>query len=368
MNAERLHAIAIELQTELDETELPGKVQELVNALQNAVNQPQANHQQILGGALENLYAVLSDVPSNAFSPGWCQVVDEIGGTQLLGHVLQERIQGIFQRNQITPSVALQEMQEIQQSLEAFKNAIDQIVEGLKCLEVGAEELEPGECELGVVVPRDAVDNKLGEFAKELNELCFVFKTFSEIATGKPDEFKIKTLSSSELMVYLEMIPRVAACVAVAVERIIALYKKLLEIRKLKSDLENEGVPKGKTKSIEEHADGMMQVGIDKISKDIAKQFCRNSDESRKNELGNQLRIALNKIANRIDAGYNIEVRVEPLEESEGEDETKRDQDTTKNISLIQKASKTLQFMKLEGAPLLHLPEKATETKAKKKN
>ena len=101
-------------------------------------------------------------------------------------------------------------------------------------LGIGAEDLKPGECEVGILIPRNAVHNNIQEFGKELQDLNFILGTFSELASGDRETFEIKTISSTELMVFLAAIPPVAACVAHAAEKIINFYKTLLEIKKLK--------------------------------------------------------------------------------------------------------------------------------------
>ena len=355
MNAERLHVVAITLNEEMTKRDLVGKVNTLIAALQNVVNNPQAPHQQSLADSRKAVFSALVNTPSDSFSPAWRQLLSEMGGDGLFGSSLKETIEEIFNRNQITPAVALTELQEMNKKLQAFKKALEQLISSFAYFEIGAEELSPGECEIGMLIPRKEVNNSLLGFAKGLNDLSFILNTFSEVATGKVDELEIKTISSTDLMVYLGAIPAFAACVALAVERIVSLYKQFLEIRKLRAELEKHGVPGKHTLGIEEHANTVMEKGIIELSQEIMDKFYKGPDKGRKNELRNQIQIVLNRLANRIDHGYNIEVRVKPLEKVEQENESTKD--ATENINIIMAALKNMQFMKLEGAPILQLPE-----------
>jgi hypothetical protein len=261
----------------------------------------------------------------------------------------------------------LQEIQEIFQQLKQFKEAIDAVTRGFGHLGIGADELEAGECELGVLVPRDAVHNNIQEFGKELQDLNFVFGTFSELASGKRDTFEIKTISSSDLMVFLAAIPPVAACVAYATEHIVNLYKTLLEIKKLKAGLKKQGLKDEAMTGITEYATSVMSNGIQKLTIEIVDGYYEGNDANRKNELTNAVRISLNRLANRIDQGFNIEVRAEPPEEPEEEDGEDEEQKKARmQIQIVTDASESLQFMKLQGGRLLHLPEKTTRTKTAK--
>jgi len=192
-----------------------------------------------------------------------------------------------------------------------------------------------------------------------LKELSFILNHFSEVATGKPDDLAIKTISSSDLLVYLNAGIPFGACLAVAIERVVSLYKSLLEIRKLQVDIRNQGVPDEATKGIEEYASQHMEKGIQELSVDIVAEFYKGKDGGRKNELITAVRISLNKIANRIDRGYNIEVRCEPP----ADDEDGHNEEVKAAVAQVLAASANMQFLKLEGKPLLRLPEKAEQPK-----
>lgn len=364
MNAERLHAIALVLNQEMTKTNVVVKLQELINALQTVVSQSHPQHQQTLANNLKAVYFALTDTPSDSFSPAWRQLLSEIGGDDLFGSELKKGIQNIFERNQITPAVALGGLQQLHKQLSSFKTALDKLISSFRQFNIGDEKLPPGECEIGMLIPRKAVDNSLAEFADELKELAFILNTFSEVSTGKKDGLSIKTISSSDLTVYLDAVAPFAACLAVAIERIVALYKQLLEIRKLHSDLHKQGVPEDQTSGIKDYVNTLMENGVEKLSVEIVEKFYHRNDKARKNELVTATKISLNRIANRIDRGYNLEVRVEPLQKPPQED--KGTKEVLEKIQMIQAATKNMQFMKIDGPPILRLPEGKEKPKGKK--
>jgi hypothetical protein len=244
-----------------------------------------------------------------------------------------------------------------------LSSAIDQLLASLKILKIGSEELAQGECELGVLVPRAFLDNRLDRFADELEELNQIFGVFAEISIGSRPGFEIKTISSTDLSVYLEVSAVVGACIAAAIERIVALYRQLLEIRKLQGELEKQGLEKRNLKGIEDHANGVMELGIDKLVKEIVAEYLPKGDSARKNELSIELKFSLKKIANRIDRGFNIEVRMEePEVSSESPEETSAEHTALlKAHSKVAQASENMQFLKLEGEPILRLSEGKTD-------
>ena len=235
--------------------------------------------------------------------------------------------------------------------------AIDQLVAAYGALGIGKEDLSAGECELAVLVPRAFVENKLKLFGEELEELNKIFGVFAEIATGERPGFTIKTISSSDLFVCLDLAAITGACVATAVERIIALYKNLLEIRKLQGELKKNGVEKENLRGLEVHANGIMDTGIEVLVQELIQEFCQNAELGRKNELSTELKYSLKKIANRIDRGFNIEVRMQAPAPILGADP--EPEEHGKSIgslhAKIQSAAQTMQFLKLEGPPILSL-------------
>ncbi len=369
MNAERLHVLCLSLQKEMNQINIHNKLKQAVQFLQQIVKQPQQPQaQEQLSNVLTQLHNELSDSQSDAFSPAWRQTLKEIGGEELFGIALSERIREIIERNQITPSTAHQEIQQIFQSFEQFKSGINNTIAGLKSLNIGYEQLKPGECEVGVVIPRKAVNNQLNEFGKELQELNFIFGTFSELASGNRENYEIKSISSSDLGIYFAAIPPVAACIAHAAAKIIDLYKNLIEIRKHKAELKILGLKAGEMQGITDHSNKKMREGIETLTVEIVNNYYVGNDDNRKNELSNAVKISLNKIANRIDQGFNIEVRAEPEEEPDEETgEIDRQDKDQVFIRKVIEASETLRFLNLDGERILRLPEKAEPKKGSKK-
>jgi hypothetical protein len=352
LNAERLHAVLLQLGKELASPQFLPFMQQLTTALQNQVNQPgNASFQQTVAQSLATLHTFLASAASNSFSPAWRQILKEIGVADLLGNTLDASLVEVFARNQITPTIALQEIQQINQRLAQLKPTVDQLVAGFKSIGVTADELPPGVSEVGVVIPRAAVENKLDPLANELHELNLMLGDFQEIATGRRDGFEIRSISSTDFAFFVRTAPSVAAFLALAVERIVKLYKTLLEIRQLHAELAARGVSKADLQGVENHANKLMRDGIEKLIVEVPDRYFVTKDSSRKNELKNSLRITLNRWANRIDRGYNVEVRIEPPKGAKPEDAV------NESVKIIREASETLQFIRLEGSPILSLPE-----------
>jgi L-lactate utilization protein LutC len=114
VNVERLNEIATVLRADLSRTDALSQLQQLVSALQNQVSQPgQPLYEQQVSQFYESLRAALTNSEINSFSPTWQQVLEELGVADLLGEKLEHKIEDIFSRNKITPTIAQQELQQI---------------------------------------------------------------------------------------------------------------------------------------------------------------------------------------------------------------------------------------------------------------
>jgi len=270
MNTERLYAIANAILDDLKHTDAVRKITELRDALKQQISQPsQPQNQQNVSSALERLYPALGEAPSNDFSPAWRQLLADLGVDGLLGEQLNERLQEIFSRNQITPATAHSEVDELLKHVSSLQDNLRKLIETFKILKLDHDDLAPGDCEVGVLIPRRAVENELGIFGKELTEIDRAFAPFDELVTGSRSGFDIRSISSSELTVLLAASPAVAACIAKAVEKLLTIYKQVLEIRTLRKGLAEQKVPVDKLTDLDKHINSHMDVEIRNIAGEV---------------------------------------------------------------------------------------------------
>lgn len=357
MNAEKLNKVASELKREFDKVNLVNLVKIMRDNLQNMVNQPnQPAHQQNFVKVQKQLFDYLNNAPSNRYGPIWKQLINEIGGSDLIGNSLRNRIEQIMSSNSITPANALVEINTIANNIEPFYNALNQLVAGLNGLKIGKEELEPGTCEVSYLIPRNFTEENLTNLKKELSHLTFILNHISEVATGEKESFKVRSISSSDYSFYIEVSLLVGNILVIATEKIINTYKTILEIKNLRNQLKEHGVPDKETKGIEDHANSTMEKEILGLAKEIVKSHYKGKDTNRKNELINGLTISFNKIANRIDNGFNIDIRVEILPSN---DDEKSENDVAKEelINSIKQSSESLEFINTSGKSILKLQE-----------
>ncbi|HEU4739064.1 MAG TPA: hypothetical protein VFS54_08290 [Solirubrobacterales bacterium] len=360
MNAERLHAIARALREEVTQTEYPGHLEQLAEGLEKAVEAPnQPGPQEQVSTARENLNNVLRVVPSNSFSPAWEEALEVLGVADIVGEPLLERVEEILTANEITPNTAHNEIVQIRDRVTSFVATLNQVISAFEFFGIGWEELPPGEFEIGFLIPKVEVDHGLEELGKEFVKLKRIIGPFSELAGEGRPEVKVRSISSSEFQVFLDSAPATAALFTAALERVLAVYKQVLDIRQKHQELsENSDLPEEAIRPIAEAASEMME----KKTREIAEELVAEADtkaEERNNELLTEIRLQLNALAERIDRGYNVEVRAGELPESTDEGEPGDDLDpaTRKATEAVLEAQKSIEFMNVSGKPILSLEQ-----------
>lgn len=360
MNAERLHVIAKAVRKDLKDTRIVSNLQSLIAALNNLVSTPtDVSFQKEVSQARETLASSLSNSASNSYGATWEQVLEETDIRDRLGSQLLERIEAVFLANDLTPAVAAEELGVIQSDVTELQDAVASLIKSFSNLRIPDEELEPGDSEVGILIPRGFVGEKLEGLGKELVELHKIFGVFAEIADGSRPGFEVRSISSSDFGIFIATTLSTAACIGIALEKVIAAYKNLLEIKKLRQQMLDQKVPEAALEGIETWANSYIEDEIRRIDQELLKEFLKKGeDKARKNELSIELESSMRKIAKRIDRGFNIEVRVEPLLPPEGEGEpSAEDVRNNELLDSILKARENMRYLRPEGEPILSLED-----------
>lgn len=360
MNAERLHAIARAITEDIEASELLPTLQTLNSALSNLAQQPgDANAQQQAADSRTRLGTLLTASAVNDFSPLWQQTVEELGFADLLGTRLLARIEDLFVQHQVTPAVIQERVNEWLAALTTLKSQLDALLATLQQLNIGDETLEPGQVEVGVIIPRGAVNSQLTGFGKELQLIEKLFGPFLELATGSRPPLELVTISSSDFGVFCLMVPSAAGLISWGVDKILGTYKTILEIRLLRQQLNEHGLADEELASVDSHANDRMEKANEDLSVEIVASTTVIKEEGRRNELTTAVRLSLNGIANRIDAGYNFEVRA-ALPEGADDGDEESDGDESADAAVIRgiiKRAPNLTFINTSGKPILSLEE-----------
>ena len=355
MNTERLNALALAVQADLEATDTLGLLDQLATAMGQMVSQPTAApHQEQVSRFRSELAEALANAPSNQFSPAWTENLDQLGIIHLLGSRLADAIEAAFVGNDLTPSIASEEIGDLAGEVRNMSETLQSLTEAMAELGIGAEELDPGDFEVGFLIPRKEAPALL-DLSRDFKLLDRVFGDFVELAEGKREHLQINSLSSSDWGVFLEAAGPTAAMFVFALERIIKGYKSILEIRKLHKELRDLDVRQDVLTSLEEDAASRMEIVVSETATELVEEFAHEDlDDQRTNELRNAIEISLEVLSTSIDRGYNFEVRVGPALEDDTESTPGEAEDEHRKMVIDR--SESLRFLSPPGNPILGLP------------
>ncbi|NNN05832.1 MAG: hypothetical protein HKL90_08010, partial [Elusimicrobia bacterium] len=150
-------------------------------------------------------------------------------------------------------------------------------------------------------------------------------------------------------------------------QRVLAGYKSLLEIKKLRAGLEEQKIPKSTLAEIDKHANSVMEETIRGIADEIMSEHGKTiADDGRRHELKAGIIFALREIANRIDRGFSIEIRALPQPNTNSGDTKPEDVEENRRIDKIRVISNNLKYPEPGAASLLSLEERPAQKDSKK--
>jgi hypothetical protein len=349
MNAERLKGFLEQVRRELDVTNVGDRLQKLETGLEEQAGQPgTVSVEAQVAEAINGLRSDLRNAPSEEYGEVWCHTAKELGLAGVLAPAIEQRVDAILSENQLTPTVAVRELKSLRESVARTRTTIDQTVRGLERFGIRATPIPPNMGEVGVLIPRSAVNNNLREFAIETEELNQILNTVAEAVTGNVEDIQIESISSSEILIYVWVGSSVAKALATTLAVLVAGYRDISEVREVRDKLKGRGLTPQQLSGLDEYARQQMGKVIDAAVEETLAE--NGKKDARGIELHTLFKNALWSIAERLDGGYNFDVRASDLAESQG-DEAQRE--AAQAITGVRKA---LQFMKVGGDRILQVP------------
>lgn len=311
MNLGRFHSAITTLSVNVENDKVIPLLAALQSALQTSISQPTEPNASAFKEQYSTLRMALENAAINTAYPTRKKIYEELGSLKVSGTGLLKRIDFVISENQITPANALIQIQKIYSEVVEYFSRLKTIDTEFTNLGIEYDALDSGQFEIGFSIPRDLTDSTLESLEKEFKEINFALKTFQEIAGDTSGSPLVSAISTSEWQVFLESFPSTAACVTIAIERVVALYKNNLEIKLIKKQLDEKKLPEAVTNPLQEYIETTVKSEIRKIGDEIVDEYFKG-DDGRKNELKTKISKALRYLADRIDRGATVEVHAEP--------------------------------------------------------
>ncbi len=360
MNASRLREV-VDMLIELEnDFQIQAKLNTLYQHLAAIVQQPpqQAQQPQLQNQFASSLKALRESSASlrRKLKPAQEVLFNEIGAGQYFVDDIAGNIDSMLQKNPITPSVVMTELGNIKNARQNYISTLNTLGTTLEAIGIKASILQQGEAEIGFLLPRPLFDNEFEPLIKELQEVKFFLRAFSECATGSVEPIKVKQISTSHALFFLGMSALTIKQIGNAVTWALDTWKQVEEIRKMRTETKKL---RGFTEEeVEDFFGSKIKKSIDSAISEKLESLLSNIPDNggRLEEQREHLKRSLEWLLTRIERGVTFEIRFLPppkAAQKEGQSP-----DIPEEFKSLQEIAHQLVFPRIEGPPILPLPEK----------
>jgi hypothetical protein len=351
MDASRLKEIIDALLKKEQEFAVNTKLKAVNAALAQLASSPQdKNAQSTFANNLSALRDTLSALRST-FTPAEIKLIEQIGGSSHFVNDLAATIEDWARANPITPTVAQQKVDTLYKERTAYLQTLTALSNELAKVNIYPDALEPGEAEVGFLIPRLLFNNHLDELIKELGVINRILRAFSEVATGSAEPVEVRQISTSDPLFSFGLDPVTVATVGAVIAWALSQWKKVEEIRTLRSETEkNAAFSKD---DIKDFFDTKIEKTIGTAIEQKVEELVSNEKKiGRQNEQRNALTWALQSILARVERGMTVEVRFLPPVIDTAATPPKQQE----AFATLAQVAPQLVFPKTERSPVLEIP------------
>lgn len=246
----------------------------------------------------------LDTAASNMFVPSWLRMLHEVGGDGLHGGHLARRLRTILENDDYRTEHKGTLLEGVYQDLQPFIAHTGSVVSALENVGVEPDALPPGTSEIGVLFPQATVKD-LEDLARETHEFDRHLRVLAELA-GNPGSLALRRIETGSFNIFTLADPATGGLFAAMLAGLVALIKKVAEIRKLAAETRKINVEIAE--KLESQAADERQVGIKKVT-DECMQTAEISDAGRRNELELSLTHAVSYVDTKMQMNVVFEVR-----------------------------------------------------------
>lgn len=322
-----------------------------VQYLTQIVQNPQDPNAQTAFSQTSQALAQVSSKVAASFTEAQAKSITEIGAAPYFLEDIGALISRLAAENQLTPAVMRDRLTELRDARNDYLDRLSKLQKILDSFGIIAPRPEPGEAQIGLVIPRALFSNELGDLGKELRTLSTIIRIVCQAYAHETPIVNISRISTSDPDFLLNMSREAVSALGQAVDWVLTTLLVVLQIRKVRSDL----------KKIPAYTDDeIAKLCDDKIKETVAAAVEKKVEElmgpqekaagAHHQERG-ELKWALESIFARVEKGMTIEVRFLPPPISD--DTPQKEKETAQTLTQL---SATLRFPPAEQSPVLELP------------
>jgi hypothetical protein len=355
MNTARLREIVDLLLKKDSDYQVQQNLQDLNQKISEIVSQPQNTaFQSNFSQSLEKLSTAIDNLRTS-IEPSQFPLLQEIGADKYFIDDFLTEIRTTIRDNPLSPAVAQQKLQALLSERDRYLQIISQLCVSLEALHIEACTLQPGDAEIGFLLPRSLFNNHLDQLIKELRDLNRIIRAFSEAATGSIEQIEVRSISTTDRLFFFHISPVTITMIAAAINWALHTWKQVEEIRRVRAETRKTNVLTEKEAEIfDKKIHDKIREAIDNKVNELVEE---NQKPGRDKEQRTDIEWALESILAHIERGMIVEIRSLPPSQAPTKDEHAKTDKETSAFETLQTITPQLVFPKMEGAPILKLPQ-----------
>jgi hypothetical protein len=358
VNAEVLHSVVAKIVNDQLETDIVSQLEQLRSEIQRTMTQPTEVNYAAIATRKQRIAEGLKASLWHTFSEAEKTYVSELKLDELVGPGLEQSISLVLGGGQATISESHQGALNLKTRLDSLAAHAANVRAAFEYFDLAEDTPEKNAPEIGVLIPRTSKTQELEQFIRELKDINFLLRTFSELTNGHVGSIKVRKIASSNFL--LDLVPETSTAVlalAGALHLLLSCYEKVLGIKKISAETKKLNAPDSVTDVIDTWATNTVATEIKNVAKDLVKKHLKDTAPERRHEIENALIQSLNKTMTKIDQGHGYQVRVSV--DTVSDEATVGDSVTNSDDSINQQIAKLaplIQFQRPSGPPILSLP------------
>jgi hypothetical protein len=322
MDTSRLFSVIDVVDDDLATGTLQSQIQAIETAYQATLQSATETTTTALSAAVDVLESTVRGLASYKLAPSALRILERVGASTFVGEGLIVRVREILAPRSFTPAQAIVELQKLRTAMSEFQERARDIIVGFQAFGISKHVPDPTMCEVSISLPTNVFDGDMEGLESELKQFDHSLRTFSELTGETSTSPTIKSVSTGSIEVIVLFGPLSALALVKTLRGIVSLYNDILDIRLKRQELAKKNVPQDVLQPLLDYESKRILEKLEEIHSDVLAS-AKINDGARRNELSNQLSIAIRVIAGRIDDGVDVEVTAppEPKETPDGKPE-----------------------------------------------
>lgn len=322
MHAERLYSIALDTTDAFHQAGIINLLDGLIqDVTKRQANPADASLDQKVSDDAKQLFAALDALKTRDFPPTWRKVMEEeLGQRMLFPDAIRNSVEGAFQKK-IMDSDLLESLKRLRKEIQSNLDRLTKLHDALDQIGLGTDDLESGQVEFDVAMPREAISDDVGGFGKLLTQLNKELLVLTQILAEPAPRLTINTISTNDFSLAINFDVNLADVVLFI---LLALGQARGRAKAALDALSTEalkGLPEQILAQSKEWAKTLIKDEIGKIVERLPLECPDSVDAAKLDNQKAPVRAAIEWIESKQELGFNMDVRSgEPPAEPKAEE------------------------------------------------